>query len=312
MRVALLDDVHRAYEGTEGIRRLRERAEVRIFTEHVGDPMALRGFDALIANRERTRFTRELLEQLPDVRVIAQTGNHTYHIDLTAARDLGIAVGRASGGSSSGTAELAMGLAIAVMRRIPASDTAIRRGEWPTPMTPVLHGKTIGIVGLGRIGRYVARLAIAFGMRVLAWSPRLTVEAAREAGAEWRELDALLAESDVVSLHAPLTAQSRGLLDERCLGLMRSHAYLINTSRGPLVEEQALVAALQAGRIAGAGLDVFDHEPLPPGHPLASLQNVVLTPHLGWPTDEGYQQFAAAACDVLLAFLDGRDVPQFE
>jgi phosphoglycerate dehydrogenase-like enzyme len=312
VRVAVLDDVHRAYEGTEGIRRLRERAEVRIFTEHVGDPSALRGFDALIANRERTRFTRELLEQLPDVRVIAQTGNHAYHIDLAAARELGIVVGRASGGSSSGTAELTMGLAIAVMRRIPASDAAIRRGEWPTPMTPVLHGKTIGIVGLGRIGRHVAHLATAFGMRVLAWSPRLTAQAARDAGAEWRDLDALLAESDIVTLHAPLTAQSRGLLDARRLGLMRSHAYLINTSRGPLVDEQALVAALQAGRIAGAGLDVFDHEPLPPGHPVASRPNVVLTPHLGWPTDEAYRRFAAAACDVLFAFLNGRDVPRFE
>jgi len=311
MRVAILDDIHQAYDGTTGVRRLRERAEVTIFDGPFGDPVALRGFDALIANRERTRFTRALLAQLPDLRIIAQTGNHAYHIDLVAAAACGITVAKASGGFSRGAAELAFGLAIALMRRIPAADAAVRRGEWRTPFTRVLHAKTLGIIGLGRVGGHVAKIANAFGMRVLAWSPRLTNEAAREVGAVRRELDELLRESDVVSIHAALTPESRGLLDARRLGLMQPSACLVNTARGPIVDETALVAALAEGRIAGAGLDVFDEEPLPAGHPLTKLSNVVLTPHLGWPTDEAYDHFANAAADVLLAYLDGRDVPQF-
>jgi phosphoglycerate dehydrogenase-like enzyme len=311
VRVAILDDIHNAYEGTEGVRRLRERAEVRIFTAPFGDPSALRGRDAVIANRERTRFTAALLEQLPDLRIIAQTGNHAQHIDLGAATRRGIVVARASGGFSVGAAELAIGLAIAVMRRIPAADDALRRGEWRSASTPVLHGKTLGIVGLGRVGQHVARLGGAFGMRVLAWSPHLTDAVSAAAGAEYRPLDRLLQESDVVSIHATLTAESRGLIDARRLRLMKPTAYLINTARGPIVDGRALVSALQERRIAGAGLDVFDEEPLPPDHPLSLLPNVVMTPHIGWPTDEGYDRFATAACDVLLAYVEGRDVPRF-
>lgn len=311
MRVAVLDDIHEAWERSEGVRRLRERAEVRVYTAPFGDPAALRGYDALIANRERTRFTRALLEALPDVRIIAQTGNHAYHIDLAAAEARGIVVGKASGGFSYGAAELAFALAMAAMRRIPEADAAMKRGEWPRPMTRVLHGKTLGIVGLGRIGRHVAKVAAAFGMRVAAWSPRLTDEVAQAAGARRLELDDLLRAADVVSIHLTLAPATRGLIDARRLALMKPTAYLINTARGPIVDEAALVATLREGRIAGAGLDVFDAEPLPSGHALASLRNVVLTPHLGWPTDEAYADFANAAADVLLAFLDGRDVPRF-
>jgi phosphoglycerate dehydrogenase-like enzyme len=311
MRVAILDDIHNAYEPTDGVRRLRERAEVRIFTEPFGDPAALRGFDALVANRERTRFTRELLGALPDLRILAQTGNHAYHVDFAAAREQGIVVAKATGGYSTGAAELAIGLMIAVMRRIPASDAAVKRGEWRTPLTPVLHGKTLGIIGLGHVGGHVARVARSLEMRVLAWGPRLTDERAAAVGAERRELDDLLRESDVVSVHATLSDESRGLLDARRLGLMKPTAVLINTARGPIVHEGALIAALRTRRIAGAGLDVFDAEPLPPGHPLTRLDNVVLTPHLGWPTDEAYARFADAAADVLIAHLEGREVPQF-
>lgn len=311
MRVAILDDIHNAYEGTAGVRRLRERADVKIFTGPFCEPAALRGFDALVANRERTRFNRDLLQQLADVRIIAQTGNHAYHIDFAAAEERGIVIARASGGFSRGAAELSIGLALAAMRQIPASDQAVKRGEWKSPSTPVLHGKTMGIIGLGRVGGHVANIAKAFGMRVLAWSPRLTDEAAKSAGVERRELDDLLSTSDVVSIHATLSPESRGLLDARRLGLMKPSAYLINTARGPILDEAALVAALAAGRIAGAGLDVFDQEPLPAGHPLTKLPNVVLTPHLGWPTDEGYALFAEGAADVLLAYLDGKDVPKF-
>jgi phosphoglycerate dehydrogenase-like enzyme len=311
LRVAILDDIHDAGHATDGVRRLRERAEVHVFREAIQDPADLRGFDALVANRERTRFTRAWLEQLPDVRVIAQTGNHAPHIDMAAARDLGIVVARASGGFSIGAAELTIGLAIAVMRRIPEMDGALRRGEWPRPLTPILHGKTLGLVGLGKVGRHVAGIAVAFGMRVVAWSPSLDAARAAAAGVEAMALDRLMAVADVVSIHAALKPESRGLIDARRLALMKPTAVLVNTARGPVVAEAALVAALREGRIAGAGLDVFDEEPLPPGHPLTTLPNVVLTPHIGWPTDDGYARFADAAADVLLAYLEGREFPRF-
>jgi phosphoglycerate dehydrogenase-like enzyme len=311
MRVAILDDTHCAYDGTTGVRRLRERAEVKIFTQPFGDPSVLRGFDALVANRERTRFTRALLEQLPDLRIIAQTGNHVYHIDLAAAEERKIIVAKATGGFCTSAAELAIGLMIAVMRQIPALDREVKLGKWPTPMTHVLRGKTLGIVGLGHVGRYVAKIAKAFEMNVLAWGPRLTQEAAASAGTESRELDDLLRSSDIVSVHATLSPESRGLIDARRLGLMKPTAYLINTARGPIVDEPALCTALANGRIAGAGLDVFDEEPLPSAHLLTKLPNVVLTPHIGWPTDEMYRQFADAAADALLGYLDGKEVPRF-
>jgi phosphoglycerate dehydrogenase-like enzyme len=312
VRIAILDDIHRVWEGTDGVRRLRERADVHVFTSPFADPATLRGFDALIANRERTKFSRELFDALPDLRVLVQTGNHANHIDFAAARDRGIVVAQASAGYSIGAAELAIALATALMRQIPATDAAVRRGEWPTPSTPVMHGKTMGIVGVGRVGQHVARIANAFGMRVYGWGRRLSDITAAEAGVERRELDDLVSESDVVSIHVSLAPTSRGLIDARRIRLMKSTAYLINTARGPIVDEAALVAALAQGRIAGAGLDVFDQEPLPAGHPLTKLPNVVLTPHIGWPTDHGYQRFAAAACDVLLAYMDGREFPTFE
>jgi phosphoglycerate dehydrogenase-like enzyme len=208
-------------------------------------------------------------------------------------------------------AELAIGLMIAVMRQIPATDRAVKAGGWPTPMTHVLCGKTLGIVSLGYVGRHVAKIARAFEMKVLAWGPRLTPEAADAVGAQACELDDLIRAADVLSIHSTLSAESRGLIDARRIGLMKPTAYLINTARGPIVEEAALVAALSDHRIAGAGLDVFDEEPLPPEHPLRKLPNVVATSHLGWPTDEMYAKFADAAADALIAYLDGRAVPRF-
>jgi phosphoglycerate dehydrogenase-like enzyme len=311
MRVAILDDFHRAYEATSGVRRLRDCAEVQIFSVPFGDPSVLRGFDAVVANRERTKFTRELLQQLPNLRIIAQTGNHAYHIDLAAAEELNIIVAKAAGGFCRSAAELAIGLMIAVMRQIPSVDAEIKLARWPTPMTHVLRGKTLGIVGLGHVGSHVAKIATAFEMNILAWGRRLTTEVASSSGAEYRELDDLLSSSDVVSIHATLSSETRGLIDARRFGLMKSTAYLINTARGPIVDEAALCVALSSGRIAGAGLDVFDKEPLPEGHPLTKMSNVVLTSHLGWPTDEMYSQFADAAADVLLAYAIGKEVPRF-
>jgi phosphoglycerate dehydrogenase-like enzyme len=311
MRVAILDDIHRAYEGTSGVRRLRERAEVEIFVTPFGQPSALRGFDAVVANRERTRFSRALLDELPDLRIIAQTGNHVYHIDLDAAEARGVIVAKATGGGCLSAAELAIGLMLAVMRQIPATDRAVKEGLWPAPMTHVLRGKTLGIVSLGYVGRHVAKIANAFEMKVLAWGPRLTAEAAAAVGAERCDLDDMIRSADILSIHSTLSAESRGLIDARRLGLMKPTAYLINTARGPIVEEAALVAALAQNRIAGAGLDVFDEEPLPAAHPLRKLPNVVATSHLGWPTDEMYAKFSDAAADALIAWRDGREVPRF-
>jgi phosphoglycerate dehydrogenase-like enzyme len=284
---------------------------VQIFHSPFGDPSALKGFDAVIANRERTRFTRALFEQLPDLRIIAQTGNHVYHIDLEAAQARKVIIAKATGGGCTSAAELTIGLMLAVMRQIPSVDREVRNGAWPTPMTYVLRGKTLGIVGLGYVGRHVAKIARAFEMEALTWGPRLTPEIAAEVGAENCELDDLVRRSDVLSIHATLSPQSRGLIDARRIGLMKPKAYLINTARGPIVDETALYEALVGNRIAGAGLDVFDQEPLPPGHRLTRLPNVVLTSHLGWPTDEMYSKFAEAAADVLINYLDGREVPRF-
>jgi phosphoglycerate dehydrogenase-like enzyme len=312
VRVAVLNDIHAAYERSAGVARLRERVSVDVFTAWEVPLSDLRGYDALIANRERTRFPRAAFEQLPELKIIAQTGNHVYHIDMQAAREHGVVVAKATGGFSRGAAELTIGLMIALMRSLLRSDAGVREGGWPSPLGYVLHEKTLGIIGLGHVGRYVAHLALAFGMRVLAWGPSLASTGAAAVGAEFRELDQLLAESDVVSVHATLSPESRGLVDARRLGLMKPSAFLVNTARGPIVEEAALVEALRTGRLAGAALDVYDTEPLPPGHPLTQLSNVVLSPHLGWPTDEAYAGFANAAAGVLLAYLDGREFPRFE
>ena len=309
MRVAVLDDVHGAYDRTAGIERLRARAHVRVFRSPIRDVDELRGYDAIVANRDLTTFDRHTLSRLPDLRILVQVGGRLDHIDLAAAHELSIVVTNPRQGFSVGTAELTFGLLIALMRRIAASDAAIRRGEWATGVCPVLHGKTLGIVGLGRVGRHVARIANAFGMHVLAASRHLTETDARGAGAQCRDLDDLVSGADVVTIHATLSPESRGLFDTRRLGLMKTTAFLVNTARGAIVDERALIDALTRGGIAGAALDVFDKEPLPVDHPLLVLPNVLLTPHSGWPTDEAYSRYADEAADVLLHHLDGLPVP---
>ncbi|AIT82217.1 D-2-hydroxyacid dehydrogenase family protein [Novosphingobium pentaromativorans] len=311
MKIAFLDDFHCAYAETDGVKRLKEIGEVTIFTEPLAGPEALRGYEAIVATRERTKLTADYIARLPDARIIAQTGNHAYHIDLAAAQERGLVIAKATGGFCGAAGELAFGLMMAIMRQIPATDQAMRRGEWPMPMTRVLRGKTLGIVGLGNIGKFVARIAQVFGMRVLAWGSRLTPETAAAENCEYRTLEALMAESDVVSIHATLSPQTTGMISRELLGLMKPTAYLVNTARGAIIDEAALVDVLRAGGIAGAALDVFESEPLAEDHPLRGLPNTVLTPHLGWPTDEMYDQFATAAADAIIDFVNGRDVPQF-
>jgi phosphoglycerate dehydrogenase-like enzyme len=309
MKVAILDDYQKAFEGASSVERLQKKAGVRIFTEQFPSQealvRALNGFQAIIAIRERTKFTASLLNALPDLEIIAQTGNHTYHIDMDAATKAGILVAMAPGGSSGAT-ELAIGLMMAVMRRIPQSDRTMREGKWPLVLGRVLQGKTLGVLGLGKVGSEVARLARAFGMKVIAWGPTLTPERAAKCQAAYMTLEKVLKNADVVSVHLKLSDQSKGLLNETKLRLMKKSAFLINTARGAIVDEEALVKLLREGVIAGAALDVFVDEPLPPASPLLQLDNVVLTPHLGWPTDAGFQGFAENAANSILDYMDSK------
>jgi phosphoglycerate dehydrogenase-like enzyme len=313
MRIVVLDDFHDTYEGSAGIARLRQHADVTIYREPAASReelvARLRTVPIVIANRERTLFPADLFPQLPDLELICNTGGHAYHVDLPAATAARVALVFAystdPGTTGLSTAELTLGLMMAAMRQVPQADRAIRAGAWPLVLGRTLHGKTLGLLGLGRVGCQVARLATAFGMRLLAWSANLTPERAAAAGAEYRALDALLGEADVVSIHLALSERTRGLLDETRLRRMRPTAYLVNTSRGAIVDEAALARVLAEGTIAGAALDVFVEEPLPAGHPLASLDNVVLTPHLGWPTDLTYATFADDCAQQILAYLAG-------
>lgn len=308
MRVTVLDDYQHAFENTEAIARLRQKAEVTILTDKLPSEAALvsalEGSQAIIPVRERTRFTASLLRALSDVEYISQTGNHAYHIDLVAATEKGIVVSLAPGGNS--TTELAFGLMLAVMRRIPQSDRAMRAGAWPLVLGYVLKGKTLGILGLGKIGTEVAAIARAFGMNVIAWGPTLTAERAAQSEAVFLPLEEVLRTADVVSVHLALSDQSKNLLNEERLRLMKRSAFLINTARGAIVDEAALIKILRQKAIAGAGLDVFVEEPLPPGHPLLALDNVVLTPHLGWPTDSGFAGFAENAVTNILDYMNGK------
>jgi len=308
MKVTVLDDYQRAFEATAAIQRLRQRVEVQILTEKLPSEAAvahaLKHSRAIIPVRERTKFTSSLLQALPDLEYISQTGNHAYHVDMDAATKLGIVVSLAPGGNS--TTELTFGLILAVMRRIAQSDRAMRRGEWPLVLGYVLKGKTIGILGLGKIGTEVAAIARAFGMKVIAWGPTLTPERAAKSEAIYMPLDEVLETSDVVSIHLTLSEKSRNLLTEDRLRLMKKSAYLVNTARGAIVDEAALVKMLKENAIAGAALDVFVEEPLPKNHPLLELENVVLTPHLGWPTDSGFEGFAENAVTNILDYMDGK------
>jgi phosphoglycerate dehydrogenase-like enzyme len=308
MKVTVLDDYQRAFEATPAIQRLRREADVQIFTEKLASDSAtadaLRGSQAIIPVRERTKFTASLLQALPDLEYISQTGNHVYHVDMDAATRQGIVVSLAPGGNS--TTELAFGLMLAVMRRIPQSDRAMRRGEWPLVLGYVLKRKTLGILGLGKIGTEVAAIARAFGMNVIAWGPTLTSERATKAGATFMPLEEVLKTADVVSVHLTLSDKSRNLLNEERLRLMKRSAYLVNTARGAIIDEPALVKLLKENTIAGAALDVFVEEPIAKNHPLLGLENVVLAPHLGWPTDSGFAGFAENAVTNILDYMSGK------
>ncbi len=311
VRVAILDDYQHVALQMSDWSVLPADVEVRVFSDHLADQDALverlKDFEVVMAMRERTPFPRSLLERLPTLRLLTTTGMRNAAIDLQAATDCGVVV-CGTGGVLYPTAELTWGLILALLRHIPREDQATRTDQWQVSMGIGLHSKVLGVIGLGNLGSQVATVGKAFQMPVLAWSQNLTAERAAQVGATLVSKDELLSQSDIVTIHLVLSQRTTRLLGTRELGLMKPTSYLVNTSRGPIVDEQALVAALQKKTIAGAALDVFDEEPLPLDHPLRRLENTVLTPHLGYVTTETYKIFFDQTVENIRAFLNGAPV----
>jgi phosphoglycerate dehydrogenase-like enzyme len=310
-RIAVLDDYQSVAGRFADWSRLPEPVDVVQFSDHLDDEDALaarlRPFDVVVAMRERTPFPRSLLQRLPNLRLLVTTGARNASIDVAAATERGITVcGTAS--HASGPVELTWALVLAVARHLPQEDAAVRAGGWQQTVGTDLAGATLGVLGLGRLGTQVARIGQAFGMDVVAWSQNLTDERAAEVGARRVEQDDLFATADVVTVHLVLSDRTRGLVGKKELDRMKPTAILINTSRGPIVDEAALVDALHDGAIRGAGLDVFDREPLPQDHPLRSAPRTVLTPHLGYVTEKTYAVFFREVVDDVAAWIAGDPV----
>lgn len=309
IRVAILDDYQGVALAMADWQSLHPRAQIQAFPDHLADQKALaqrlHAFEAVVLMRERTPFPRALFETLPNLRLVVTAGLRNASIDLAAATERKVQV-CGTEMLPYPTAELTWGLILALFRQIPREDRATRDGRWQTTLGRGLKGKTLGLLGLGKLGGQVARIGRAFGMEVIAWSQNLTAERAAEAGATLVAKDELFARADLVSIHVVLSQRTRGLVGAAELGRMKSSAFLVNTSRGPIVDEAALLAVLRERRIAGAALDVFEPEPLPPNHPLLALDNVVITPHLGYVTEEGYRLLYGQAVDGIRAFLDGK------
>jgi phosphoglycerate dehydrogenase-like enzyme len=310
-RLLVLDDYESRIASAPAMARLRELADITLFDRPLGDgdQDVLASAQVLLAIRERTPIDAALLERLPALELILQTGGHAYHVDQDAATGRGIvvALSRRARMASASVPELTFGLMLAVLRRIHPLAAELAAGEWPEAMGGTLAGRTLGILGLGRHGRPVARIAAAFGMTVLAWDRDPgRAYADDEPVAERLPLDELLERADVVSVHLKLSPESTGLLDRDRLARMKPGAILVNTARGAVVDEPALLDALRSGRLAGAGLDVFATEPLPAGSPLRTAPNVVLTPHIGWKVEEVFAEWAEIAAEQLAAWLDGR------
>ncbi len=307
IHVAVLDDYQDVALQMADWSILPSDCQVRAFRDHISDLDALIArlapFEIITCMRERTPFPRTLLEQLPNLRLLVTAGMRNAAIDLAAATDLGIIVCGTDGGPLSPPAELTWGLVLALVRHIPQEDAAVRDGQWVTTLGLTLEGKVLGVLGLGQLGSRVARVGTAFGMPVIAWSQNLTAEKASQLGATLVSKDELFAQSDILSVNVQLSDRTRGLIGAHELSLMKPTAYLINTARGPIVDEAALIHALQSGTIAGAGLDVFDEEPLPADHPFKSLDNTILVPHIGYVTREQYQVRYQGTVENVVAYL---------
>ena len=309
--VAVLDDYQDVALSVADWSPLAGRAQVTRYTDHLADVGALAarlaGADVVVVMRERTPFPAELLARLPRLRLLVTTGMANAAVDLAAAAGRGVVVCGTAGGTAA-AAELAWALVMAVARGVAADDRAIRAGRWQEQVGIELAGSTLGLVGLGKIGARMARYGQAFGMEVLAWSQNLTPERAAEHGARLVDRDGVFAGSDVVSVHLRLSDRTRGLVGARELELLGPDGRLVNTSRGPIVDEAALLTALRAGTIAGAALDVYDVEPLPPGHPLRSAPRTVLTPHVGYVSRQSYAAMYAQVVEDVVGWLDGAPV----
>ena len=307
--IVIPDDYPIVFSGHPALERIRASADLRIYTDlpKTADELVRRldGASVAIDLRSSTVFDEPLLARLPELRLISVVGTGTDNIDLAAAERLGIAVCNAPGANARSVAEQAIALMLAAARHIPLSDREMRAGEWRHHEGPEIEGKTLGIIGLGAIGRQVARMGNGLGLRVIAWSYSRNEQRARECGAELVERDQLLLQADVVTLHIPATQESRGMIGARELAMMKPGAILVNTARGALVDEPALLVALRSGRLGGAALDVFAEEPLPGDSPLFGLDNVVLSPHAAWMTHEALARLIQIPIDNALEFIAG-------
>jgi len=310
-RFVILDDWTRFYPSVTALNRLRARGEVVLYhvpaTNEDEIIERLRGATVAILNRERTPMPARVIRHAEDLELIAQTGRISPNVDADAASEQGIALvaGVGAPGGHAAVAELGLALLLALVRQIPANDRRMRTADWEAPPTAMLYGKTLGVLGLGNIGRWMARLGGALGMPTIAWSPTLTPERAAESQVESVGFDALFERSDVLFVSARLTDASRGIVGAKQLAALRPTSYLINIARGPIVDEAALVQALENGRLAGAGLDVYGQEPLPADHPLLKLDNVVLTPHIGWGIETNFLKMVENTVEAVIRYLDG-------
>jgi D-3-phosphoglycerate dehydrogenase len=314
MKLAILDDYQRVALKMADWSNIASRCEIDVIDRPLQVPeeaaRVLAPYDIVCMLRERTAGPRSLIEKLPNLKLLAITGLSHRTLDMAAATEHGVLVCHSSAhaGAHQGTPELTIGLIFAATRHIPQEDRRTREGRWQGSVGTQVFGRTLGIVGLGRIGHKVARVAQTLDMKVIAWSQNLTAASAAEAGVTRVEKDELFARSDIVTLHLVLGDRTRGIVGAHELSLMKPTAYLINTARGPLVDEAALVATLQQRRIAGAALDVFWQEPIPANHPLLALDNVVLTPHLGYVVEESYRAFYGDIVEAVRAWLDGKPI----
>lgn len=309
-RIAVLDDYMGVAHRLADWSRLADRAEVTVLTQPIPPTrltQTLQPYDALCLLRERTDLTGEVLRGLPNLKAIAATGRQNRTLDHATAAALGIPImtTEGSGNGVFATVELAWGLIISLMRHIPEEAAAMRVGAWQTRLGNALYGRTLGLVGLGKLGSRMALVAKAFGMTVLAWSPNLTPQRAQDGGATYVDKETLFRSADIVSLHLVLGPSTRGIVAAEDLARMPPHGLLINTARGPLVDQAALREALLNQQIAGAGLDVYDHEPLPADDPLRQLPNALTTPHLGYSVQETFESFYRQTVENLEGWLAG-------
>jgi len=316
VRAAILDDYQNVALTLADWSPVSKDVEIKVFDKPFASQdeaiKALQGFAIVVGMRERTPFPRKMIEALPDLKLLITTGARNASFDVKAANERGIIV-CGTGGAGSPTTGITFGLMLELTRRIGFENARLKGGApWQVTLGRDLDGMTLGILGLGKLGQRSAAVGKAFGMKPIAWSQNLTVENAKAGGADFVSKDDLFRQADIITIHVVLSDRSRGLVGAKELGLMKKTAYLVNTSRGPIVDETALIAALTAKSIAGAGLDVFDIEPLPLDHPFRKMDNVVITPHLGYVSEQNYRKFFPDIVEDIRAFLDGKPVRVIE